>query len=98
MASKQSCLVIYDKIRVNIPKQTKVSPIAAILHKYKAFILLLYLLFSLRLAPQGSVPFVNEKSEKMAPGGAIDQIGHVILRLICAFTEAPECAKIFQEK
>ena len=30
-------------------------------------------------------------------GGVIDQIGHFLLRLIRAFSEAPECAKIFQE-
>ena len=34
----------------------------------------------------------------MDPGGAIDQIGHVLLRLIYAFAEAPDCANIFQEK
>ena len=31
-------------------------------------------------------------------GGAIDQIGHVLLRLIHAFAEAPDCANIFQAK
>ena len=28
----------------------------------------------------------------------MDQIGHVLLRLIHAFAEAPDCAKIFEEK
>ena len=41
---------------------------------------------------------MNENSEKTAPGGAIDQIGHVLLRLIHAFAEAPDCANIFQAK
>ena len=41
---------------------------------------------------------VNENKEKTAPGGAIDQIGHVILCLIHAFAEASDCAKIFQAK
>ena len=31
-------------------------------------------------------------------GGAIDQIGHVLLYLAHAFAEAPDCANIFQEK
>ena len=31
-------------------------------------------------------------------GGAIDQIGHVLLRLIHSFDKAPECGKIFQAK
>ena len=30
--------------------------------------------------------------------GATDHIGHVIMSLIHAFDEAPECANIFQEK
>ena len=34
----------------------------------------------------------------MDPEGAIDQIGHALLRLIHEFSEAPYCAKIFQEK
>ena len=34
----------------------------------------------------------------MAPGGAIDQIGNVLLRLIHELSEAPDCAKIFQAK
>ena len=54
--------------------------------------------FSLKLTPHGSVPSVNENSEKTAPGGAIYQIRHVLLRLIHAFAEAPDCANIFQEK
>ena len=41
---------------------------------------------------------MNENSYKMAQGGPIDHIGHVLLRLIHAFTEAPEGANIFQEK
>ena len=36
VASKQARLVIYDEIRGNTQKQTKVSPIAAIHHKSKA--------------------------------------------------------------
>ena len=32
------------------------------------------------------------------PGRAIGQIGHVLLRLVHAFAEAPDCANILQEK
>ena len=76
----------------------KVSPIVAIPYKSKAFISIQYLSFSLKLTPCGRVPSVNKNSEKTAPGGAIDQIGHVLLRLIHAFAEAPHGAKIFQAK
>ena len=41
---------------------------------------------------------MNENSKKTAPGGAIDQIGHFLLRLMHAFAEAPYCANIFQSK
>ena len=63
-------------------------------HKSKAFISILDLSFSLKLTPHGHASSVNENSEKTAPGGAIDQTGHVLLRLIHAFSEAPDCAKI----
>ena len=76
----------------------KVSPIAAIPHKSKSFRSILDLSFSLKLTPHGRVTSVNEQSKKTSPGGAIDQIGHVLLRLIYTFTEAPDCAKIFEEK
>ena len=34
----------------------------------------------------------------MSLGGTIDKIGHVLLRLINAFAEAPDCANISQAK
>ena len=76
----------------------KVSPIAEIPHKSKSFRSILDWSFSLKLTPHGHVPSVNENSDKTSPGDAIDQIGHVLLRLIHAFAEAPDRAKIFQEK
>ena len=54
--------------------------------------------FSLKLTPHGRVPSVNENIKKTVPGGAIDQIGHVLLNLIHTFAEAPDYANIFQEK
>ena len=76
----------------------KVSPISEIPHKSKAFRSILDLSFSLKITPCGRVPSVNKNSEKTALGGAIDKIGHVLLRLIRAFAEAPDCAKISQAK
>ena len=76
----------------------KVSPIAETPHKSKAFRSILDLSFSLKLTPYGRVPSLNGNSEETSPGGAIDQIGHILLRLIHAFAEAPDCAKIFQAK
>ena len=76
----------------------KVSPIAAIPHKSKAFRSILDLSFSLKLTAHGRVSSLNKNSEKTAPGGAIDQIIHILLRLIHTFAEAPDCENIFQEK
>ena len=76
----------------------KVSQIAEIPHKSKAFRSILDLSFSLKLTPHGRVPSVNENNKRTAPVGAIDQIGHVLMHLIHAFAEAPDCANIFQAK
>ena len=96
MASKQLHLVWYDMIKDNLPEQMKVFPITAIPHKSKAFPSILDLAFSLRLIHRGRVSLVNENSEKMAPAGAIDKIGNVLMRLIHDFSEVPDDAKIFQ--
>ena len=61
----------------DFPKKMKVSPIAEIPHKSKAFRSILDLSFSLKLTPHGRVPSVNDNSKKMDLGGAIHQIGNV---------------------
>ena len=66
LAANQVRLVWYDLIKDKLPKQMKVSPIAAILHKSKAFWSIFDLDLSLRLIPQGRVPSVNLNSEKTA--------------------------------
>ena len=98
VASNQARLVCHKCFKYDFPTKTKVSPIAAIPHKSKAFRSILYLSFSLKLTPHGRVPSVNENIKKTVPGGAIDQIGHVLLSFIHAVTEAPDYTKIFQEK
>ena len=98
MASNQACLVCYENFKGCFPEKIKVSPIAEIPHKSKTFRSILDLSFSLNLTPHGRVSSVNEINNKTAPGGAIDQIGHVLLYLIHAFAEAPDCANIFQAK
>ena len=98
VASNQARLVCYEKIKGNFPTKMKVSPTAEIPHKSKSFRSILDLSFSLKLTPPGRVPPVNENSEKTAPGSAIDQIGHSLMRLIHSFAEAPDCANIFQAK
>ena len=41
---------------------------------------------------------MNQASEKTAPKGAIDQMGHALKRIIHAFAEADDNAKIFMAK
>ena len=70
-------------------------PIAAIPHKSKAYRSILDLSFRLRLKNGGFRDAVNDTTVKTAPGGAIDQIGECLSRIIHAFTAAEEDAKIF---
>ena len=85
VALNQACLLCYENFKGNFPTKMKVSPISEIPHQSKSFISIQDLSFSLKLTPHGRFPSVNKNSEKTAPGGAIDQIGHVLLRLINAF-------------
>lgn len=80
-------MVEWDSIKDNPPRELKISPIAAIPHKSKAFRSILDLSFALRLKNGGVRMSVNDTTEKTAPAGAIDQIGHVLQRLIHAFAE-----------
>ena len=56
------------------------------------------MLFWLGLLPGVFLLSVNKKTEKTAPAGAIDQIGHVLIQLVHAFAETPNKAAIFQAK
>ena len=67
-------MICYENFKGDFLKNMKFSPIVAIPHKSKSFRSILDLSFSLKLTPHGRVPSVNEKCEKTAPGGAIEQI------------------------
>ena len=82
----------------NPPPQLKISPIAAIPHKSKAFRSILDLSISLRLKNGGILELVNDSTIKMAPRGALDQLGQALSRIIHAFAEADDNAKIFMAK
>ena len=64
----------------------------------KAFRSILDLSFSLRLKNGGILESVNDSTMKMAPRGALDQLGQALSRIIHAFAEADEDAKIFMAK
>ncbi len=90
--------MLWDSIKDNPPKELKISPIAAIPHKSKDFRSILDLSFRLRLKNGGVQTSVNDTTEKTAPAGAIDQIGECLSRIIHAFAEADDKAKIFMAK
>ncbi len=93
--SKQARVVEWDAIKDNPPTELKISPIAAIPHKSKAYRSILELSFRLRLKNGGFRDAVNDTTVKTAPGGAIDQIGDCLSRIIHAFAAAEEDEKIF---
>ena len=94
----QARVVLWDDIRGNHPRQLKASPVAAIPHKLCAYLSILDLSFKLRLENGGFVDSVNNTTEKWAPRGAIDQLGHLLKRLIHAFAEADDNAMILMAK
>ena len=72
----QARLVDWDDIRQSPPPELKISPVAMIPHKSRPFRAILDLSFSLRLTPSTSIPSINANTNKTAPRGAIDQLGH----------------------
>ena len=86
---KGQCKVVrWDSICDNPPMESKISPIAMILHKSRAYWAILDLSFLLRLKDGNDIPSVNEATEKTAPQGAINQLGHSLTRIIHAFVQA----------
>ena len=96
--NKQCRVVLWDDIKDNPPKELKISPVSMVPHKARGFRAILDLSFGIRLESGKVVPSVNETSEKTAPKGAIDQMGHALLRLIHAFAQADGDEKIFMAK
>ena len=96
--TNQARVVEWDMIKDNPPQELKISPIAAIPHKSKAYWSILDLSLWLRLKNGGVREAVNDTTEKTAPGGAIDQIGECLSRIIYAFAEIDEDEKIFMAK
>ena len=98
LRTKQARLVPWDEIKDDPPRQLKISPIAAIPHKSKAYRSILDLSFRLRLKNGGVLAAVNDTTVKSAPKGAIDQLGECLTRIIHAFAETDDDAKIFMAK
>ena len=98
VANNQARLLVWDNIKTNPPPQLKISSIAAVPHKSKAFRFILDRSFSLCLSNGNSIPSVNETTTKTAPQGAVDQLGHSLSRLIHAFAKTSSDDKVFMTK
>jgi hypothetical protein len=98
VASGQARIVRWNDIRHAPPPQLKISPVAMVPHKSRPYRAILDLSFPVHLSPTTTVPSVNTTTTKTAPRGAIDQIGHVLPRIIHAFASVDNDAKIFMAK
>ncbi len=98
VAKGQAHMVLWDDIKSNHPRQLKVLSVAAIPHKSQAYRSIIDLSFTLRLKDGGVIKLVNETTEKWAPHGAIDQLGHSLKWIILAFEEADNNAKVLMAK
>ena len=78
LRKNQARIVPWEDLKDNPPAQLKISLIAAIPHKSKAFRSILDLSFRLRLKNGGVLAAVNDTTVKSAPKGAIDQIGECL--------------------
>jgi hypothetical protein len=91
----QAKLMAWDYIKDNPPVELKISPFAAIPHKSKQFRSILDLSFHLQLKQGGILPLVNATTVKTTTKGAINQLGHSLARIIHAFAETEDYARIF---
>ncbi len=95
VAVGQATIVNWDSIKDNPPTQLKISPVAAIPLKNRGLRLILDLSLKLRLSNGDILPLVNDTMIKMAPKGALDQLGHVLSCIIHAFAEAEDNKDVF---
>jgi hypothetical protein len=98
VAKGQACRVLWNDIKSNNPRQLKVLPVTLIPHKSWAYRSILDLLFALHLEDGGMIESLNDTTEKWAPRGAIDQLGHSLKQTIHAFAEANNDAKVLMAK
>jgi hypothetical protein len=98
LASNQCRVVAWDDIKRDPPRHLKVSPLAMVPHKSRAFQAILDLSFPVRLADGSKHTLVNWDTEKTAPLGAMDQLGYSLSRVIRALSDADDVAKVFFAK
>ena len=86
-------IVRWKAIRRNPPRNLKISPLAAVPHKSRAWRAILDLSFETQVNGR-KLASVNDASECLAPAAALDQMGEALPRLIAAVAAAPHDAGI----
>ena len=89
-------LVTWKSIKNNIPTKLKLSPVAMIPHKSRAFRCILDLSFQLRSQQHGKEPSVNKNTTKLAPAEAMRQLGSALKRIITKVAEGQQEKKEFK--
>ena len=94
VANGFATIVTFRDIKHNIPKKTKLSPIAMIPHKSRAYRGILDLSFHL-WAMLEKYKSVNEMTTKLAKQEAMDQLGSALKRIIAALADAQASDRTF---
>ena len=97
VARGQARIVDWADLRKNLPRNLKISPIAMVPHSSRKWRAILDLSFMLKF-DMGSVPSVNSTSAELAPRSALDQLGHVLPRIIAAMAQADQDTPLFLAK
>ena len=87
-------IVTWGDIKHNIPKKLKISPVAMIPHKSRAFRGILDLSFHVR-ALQHKYKSVNETTTKLAIQDAMNELGAALRRIIAAVADGQQKGKTF---
>ena len=91
-------ILSWDDIKSDPPKQLKVSLIAQIPHKSRAYRTLLDLSHELKKGKKVLARSVNETTVPLAPEAALMQMGSAMPRIIVAMAQCPEDSIIYFSK
>jgi len=85
-ANNYARVVKWNDIKHNIPTKLKVSPVAMIPHKSRAFRCILDLSFQLNLKGK-KMPSVNSATAKLAPREGMVQLGQALKRAVRIYSD-----------
>ena len=94
----QCKVILWDNIKDNPPPEMKFYPLTMIPHKSHLVRAILDLSFAIHLSSEEIRQSVNNTTEKTAPQGVIDQLGHSPRRIMHVFAKVDYNAKIFMAK